>query len=215
MNRLLRMLAVWLIFWLPQVVAPSGSPARAYELMGSDLRDIRVGMAVIELPKAGYTNFVCASSPERTLSSWDDWNDCLAGADGTHAVRFGYDPATSREGTMVAGHPAILTLLIDNAGRVAGLQIVTDPKARLYMRKKAFLLGTQARSRYGSEGWACTEGKPSAEEQPVGGVYVKEQCTKAINGRTIVVERELFRRADQDMKSFIDETRISITQTKD
>ena len=42
---------------------------------------------------------------------------------------------------MVAGHPAILTLLIDDTGHVAGLQIETDPKARLYIRKKAFLLG--------------------------------------------------------------------------
>ena len=33
---------------------------------------------------------------------------------------------------MVAGHPAILTLLIDDTGHVAGLQIGTDPKARLY-----------------------------------------------------------------------------------
>jgi len=42
---------------------------------------------------------------------------------------------------MVAGHPAILTLLIDDNGHVTGLQIETDPKARLYVRKKAFLLG--------------------------------------------------------------------------
>jgi hypothetical protein len=115
---------------------------------------------------------------------------------------------------MVAGHPAILTLLIDDTGHVAGLQIETDQKARLYIRKKAFLLGIQARSRYGAEGWACTEGQPGAGEQPVGGVYVKERCTKTISGRSLVVERNLFRRAGQDIKNFVAETRISILRAK-
>jgi hypothetical protein len=58
---------------------------------------------------------------------------------GFHAIGFGYDPATSGDGTIVAGHPAILTLLVDDAGVVGGLPPETDPKARLYIRKKAFL----------------------------------------------------------------------------
>ena len=48
------------------------------------------------------------------------------------------------------------------------------------------------------------------ETQPVGGVYLRERCTKTISGRSLVVERNLFRRPDQDIKSFVDETRISI-----
>jgi hypothetical protein len=95
------------------------------------------------------------------------------------------------------------------------LQIETDPKARLYIRKKAFLLGIQARSRYGSDGWTCAEGQPGAGDQPVGGVYVNERCTKTISGRSLVVERNLFRRPDQDIKNFVDQTRISILRAKD
>ena len=49
--------------------------------------------------------------------------DCPSDASGTRAIRFGYDPSISRDGTMVAGHPAILTLLIDDSGHVTGLQI--------------------------------------------------------------------------------------------
>jgi hypothetical protein len=45
----------------------------------------------------------------------------------------------------------------------------------------------------------------------VGGIYLKERCTKTISGRSLVVERNLFRRSGQDTKSFVDETRISIT----
>lgn len=180
----------------------------------SDLRDVRVGMAVSELPSAGYVNFSCASKPDHKLSGWGDWKVCAVGEDGMHAVHFEYDRASSREGTIVAGHPAVLTVLVDEAGRVGSLQIQTDPKARLYKHKKAFLLGMQAKSRYGSEGWNCTEGQSNAREQPVGGVYVNEHCTKTVSGRDIAVDRKLFRRPDQDAKSFVDETRIRILKAK-
>ncbi len=179
-----------------------------------DLRDIRVGMFLKDLPDAGYVNFSCAAEPAQKLSGWESWQQCPAGADGTHAIRFGYDVATSREGTIVAGHPAVLTLLVDDQASVAGLQIDTDPKARLYIRKKAFLLGMQAKSRYGSEGWACMQVQPNAQEEPIGGVYVNERCAKAVTGRSVVIERRLFRRADQDMKTFVDETKITILRGK-
>ncbi|WP_249733684.1 hypothetical protein [Bradyrhizobium sp. sGM-13] len=210
--RLPGVLAAGLFAW--QALALASSPARTEEFSGNDLRDIRLGMAAAELPDTGYVDFYCAADPKRTLAGWQNWRDCPADANGTRSIRFSYDPSTSRDGTMVAGHPAILTLLIDDTARVAGLQIETDPKARLYLRKKAFLLGLQARSRYGSDGWACTEGQPGAGDQPVGGIYLKERCTKTISGRSLVVERNLFRRSDQDSKNFVDESRISILRAK-
>jgi hypothetical protein len=121
---------------------------------------------------------------------------------------------TSRDGTIVAGHPAVLTLLVDDAGIVSGLRIETDPKARLYLRKKAFLFGIQVKSRYGLDGWSCTQAQPNAGEQPVGGVYVRESCTKTTQNRLIVVERNLFRMSGQDVKTFVDETRMTILRTK-
>jgi hypothetical protein len=190
------------------------APARAEEFSGNDLRDIRLGMPASELAKSGYVDFACAADPKRTLAGLENWHDCPAEASGMRAIRFGFDPTTSRDGTMVAGHPAILTLLIADSGTVAGLQIETDPKARLYLRKKGFLLGIQAKSRYGSDGWQCTEGEPGAGDQPVGGVYLRERCTKTISGRALVVERNLFRRAEQDIKDFVDETRVSILRAE-
>jgi hypothetical protein len=184
--------------------------AAAQDFSGNDLRDISIGIAVADLPSAGYAEFSCAADAELKLSGWSDWRDCPAGADDLRAIRFGYDPTTSRDGTVVAGHPAILTALIDNTGTVAGLKIETDPKARLYLRKKAFLFGPQVKARYGLDGWACTQAQPEAGEQPVGGVYVKERCTKSIQGRALVIERNLFRQAGQDEKSFVDETRVTI-----
>ena len=194
-----------------QAAMLTSASARAQQFNGNDLRDIRVGMTATELSESGYVDLACAAGPKRALAGWASWKDCPTEANGTRAVHFGYDPTISKDGTMVAGHPAVLTMFIDEKGRVAGLDIQTDPKARLYIRKKAFLLGLQAKSRYGAEGWACAEQKADAGDEPVGGILLKERCTKTVGERTLVVERNLFRRQGQDMKNFVDETRISIT----
>jgi hypothetical protein len=177
-----------------------------------DVRDITVGMPVAEIPDAGYVNLTCADDTARKLAAWSAWRECPSDKDSMHAIRFDFDPETSREGTIIAGHPVILTVLIDEMGIVAGLKIETDPKARLYVRKKAFLLGGQVKSRYGAEGWVCTQRQPEAGEQPVGGIFISESCSKAVRGRTLVVERDLFRRPDQDTKNFVDQTRVKITR---
>jgi hypothetical protein len=181
---------------------------------GNDLRDIRIGMPVADLPDAGYIGFACANDTGRKLPGWSGWRDCPPNADGLHSIRFGFDPETSRDGTVVAGHPVTLTMLVDEAGMVAGLKIDTETKGPLFVRKKAFLLGVQVKSRYGAEGWTCTEAQPQAGEQPVGGVFLSEKCSKTVSGRTIVVNRNLFRRANQDEKSFVNETRVSIQRAK-
>ena len=215
MHRAQRSIATAVFILSLLVTASMTAPAAAQDADSNDLRDIRLGKPVTDLPDAGYVNFACASDPGKTLTTWLDWRDCPADASGFHAIKFGYDPVTSPDGTIVAGHPAVLTLLIDDAGTASGLRIETDPKARLYMRKKAFLFGIQVKSRYGLDGWSCTQAQPDAGEQPVGGVYVRERCAKTTDDRSIVVERNLFRRPDQDMKNFVDETRMTILRTKD
>ena len=214
-----RLIATWGLILSLLVTAAMTTPAAAQnpgsnDPGGNDLRDIRLGKPVTDLPDAGYVNLACATD-SKTLTAWAGWRDCPADASGFHAIKFGYDPFTSADGTIVAGHPAVLTLLVDDAGTVSGLRIETDPKARLYLRKKAFLFGIQVKSRYGLDGWSCTQAQPSAGEHPVGGVYVRERCTKTSHDRSIVVERNLFRKSNQDMKNFVDETRTTILRTKD
>jgi hypothetical protein len=184
--------------------------APAQDNSGNDLRDIKIGGKVADLPVAGYVGFSCPADTNAKPAGWSGWHDCPAGADGLHELHFGFDPATSRDGTIVAGHPVVLTALIDKDGTVAGLRIETDPKTRLYLRKKAFLFGPQVKARYGSDGWTCTQGELAAGEEPVGGVHVKEKCTKTTPGRAFTIERNLFRKAGQDEKNFVDETRVTI-----
>jgi hypothetical protein len=200
--------AIFAVISLSSVMAP----ALAQSEPNYDVRDITVGMPVGEIPNAGYINLTCANDASRKLTAWSAWRECPSDAEGMRAIGFDFDPETSRDGTLIAGHPVILTALIDDVGTVAGLKIDTDPKARLYMKKKAFLLGVQVKSRYGSEGWACTQRQPELGEQPVGGVYIRENCSKVVQGRVLVVERDLFRRIDQDARNFVDQTQVKITR---
>ncbi len=195
-------------------MAVFAAPVQAEDGVGNDLREIRIGMAVQDLPAAGYADLACASEPATRLANWNAWADCPAGPSQLRAIRFGYDPTVDREGTKVAGHPVLLTLLVDDKGDVAGLVIATDPASRLYMHKKAFLLGMQAKSRYGADGWSCSEQQPVGDQQPVGGVFINEQCNKSVNHRAVTIERRLYRHADQELRDFTDETRISIMAAK-
>jgi hypothetical protein len=203
---------IWMRSVLPAaflLAALQQAPAQQqYE--GDDVRDLKIGGKVADLPAEGYVDFSCPADANAKPASWSAWRDCPAGTDGLHALHFGFDPATSRDGTIVAGHPVVLTALIDNDGIVAGLKIDTDPKTRLYLRKKAFLFGPQVKARYGSDGWTCTQSELAAGEEPVGGVHVREKCTKTAQGRAITIERSLYRKAGQDEKNFVDETRVTI-----
>src|SRR4051812_4029779 len=52
---------------------------------GNDLRDIRIGLSVADLPSAGYAGFSCAADINVKPSGWSGWRDCPAGADGVRA----------------------------------------------------------------------------------------------------------------------------------
>ncbi|WP_249136744.1 hypothetical protein [Bradyrhizobium tropiciagri] len=193
------------------VFAASVTAAVPAMATAGDLRDINVGMAISSVPDAGYINLTCAE--EKTthrLAEWAQWPNCPEGPDHLRSIRFEYDRETARDGTMVGGHPAILTVMIDKDAKIAALTIETDPKARLYLRKKAFLLGLQAKSRYGEDGWSCAEAKPGADKQEVGGVFVDEKCSKTTDGRTVEIERHLYREPNKELKDMTDETRITI-----
>lgn len=185
----------------------------------NDLRDLRVGMEARDLPRSGYLGFACADAPDTALLDWRDYARCPADAAGRRAVRFRYDDVANPQalandkyaGTKVGGHPVLLTLLIGGEGRVDGLLIETDPSARLFFRKKAFLFGELAKARFGEDGWACTSGQPTEDAQPVGGVFVQERCEKATPTRRYVLDRALFRRPGEELRSFVSRSRLEIT----
>lgn len=195
----------------------AGPAAAAQE---NELRDLRVGAEVRELPRSGYVGLACADAPGAELADWRDYARCPADATGRRAVRFRYDDTASAQalvndkyqGTKVGGHPVLLTLLIRDGGRVDGLRIETDPAARLFFRKKAFLFGELAKARFGEDGWTCTSGQPTDDAQPVGGVFVQEHCEKATPTRRYVLDRALFRRPGQELRDFVSRSRLEILE---
>lgn len=203
------------------LASAAACPAAADTLPGTpenDLREFRVGMAADEMPRTGYLGFACADGSGRKLGGWQDYRQCPAQASGWHAVRFQYDEAANPlakvnglyEGTKVGGHPVLLTALMGDDSRLKGLVIETDPAARLYLRKKAFLFGEQARARYGDANWTCASQEPSPDQEPVGGVFANEHCEKTTPGRKLTLDRVLFRRAGQGLKDFVSRSRLEI-----
>jgi hypothetical protein len=175
-----------------------------------DLREFHVGMSAADLPPTGYADFTCAEDTTPSLQDWSSWRVCTPDADGKRAIRFKYDESSSPGGTKVGGHPVLLTLVISDDAHVTGLIIETDPHAKPFQRKKAFLLGLQARAHYGADGWSCTENPPTGDEAPIGTTFIKEDCTKELAARKITVRRQLYRNAKADSNAYVSATNIMI-----
>jgi hypothetical protein len=207
----------------------AGPPRAAEDPLEGHLRDLRVGMTVDQLPANGYVDLACGNdggAPGAALASWTNFERCPPDAAGLHEVTFAYaesplaDLGERWEGTKVAGHPVITSLLIDDQGVVQGIRIVTDPTARMYLKKhvpqeegikkKAFLLGIRVMGRYGRDGWTCTEAPPGAGRTPVGGLYIDRRCEKTFHDRRLILETALYRTAEQQGQEFTDATRFEI-----
>jgi hypothetical protein len=201
------------------VALVAGAAIAAENPLEGDIRDLRVGMTVPELPAEGYVDLACGSNggePGAALGKWADFERCPPDAEGLHEVAFAFAPSPLAalgdrwEGTKVAGHPVIPSLLIDEGGVVQGIRIVTDPDARLYLKKKAFLFGIRVMGRYGRDGWTCTEAKPADGKTPVGGMLIDRRCEKIFHDRRLILETDLYRTADQQGQAFTDAARLEI-----
>lgn len=198
-------------------LALAGAPALATE-GGKDIRDLAIGMRVAELPQVGYVELICAAAPDKKLDNWEGYAQCPANAEGAREVRFQFDDSDDprakfndrSRGTKIGGHPVLISVLISAEQTLGGILIETDPNVRLFMKKKAFLLGEQIRQRYGEDGWTCVNRPKESGEEPIGGEFIKERCEKKAPTRRYVYERDLFQRAGQSLKDFISVTRLAI-----
>ena len=191
---------------------------RAQEGGDLDLRDLRVGMSIVAIPAGEYVDLTCVETHDQTLAGWSDFRECPRDSSGLRSVGFRFNDRLNAlaqvnekyQGTKVAGHPVVLTALIDEGGTIDGLRIDTDPQARLFWRKKAHLLALVVKSRYGEEGWECHNIEPSGGETAVGGLFTKEHCEKIASHRRLLLDRRLYRRPGQSMNDFVNETHVEI-----
>lgn len=207
------------VSWLTTVMAAclAAGIANAQPTQG-DLRSFRIGMPVNELPTTGYVGFACAAAPHHALAGWAEYAECPKGEDGFHAVAFRYGRASDPEaalgedyrGTKVAGHPALVALLIDDHGIVQGIRIATDPDVPLYLHKKAFLFAGQVKARYGEQGWHCTEMAPQPGQSPIGDEFINRSCEKTTATRRYVLTQQLFARTGQPLRDFVSAAEVTI-----
>ena len=198
---------------LGELVAP--------EYERGEMRDLRVGMHYSEIIPDFYFEHSCGSNggpPLKPISGFADFMECAAEAvTGLHEVYVRYDDENEfvvrlyRElegealwletftGTKVAGHPVILSALFDEAGIVQGIRAVSDPRAGLDQRRYAYLMRIPIMARYGRAGWECTDLEAYPGETDVGGMFVKQRCSKIFpDEKRVNLDTNLFRKRGQD-----------------
>jgi hypothetical protein len=79
-------------------------------------------------------------------------------------------------GTTVFAHPVVVSLLVDEAGLVQGIRIVTDDRVSLRDRRQAVTLAKNFKARFVRYNLTCEDIPPRAGENPIGNLFQHEIC---------------------------------------
>jgi hypothetical protein len=162
--------------------------------------DLKLGASADQLPDE-FVDLACGTNggpPSAPLATWSEFRRCRAEPSGLREVYFRYDDELEYwakannlqdqmeqySGTKTYGFPIVASGLIDAAGVLRGIRIVSDPRDTTQNRDEAYLLRNFLTSRLGREGWQCQELPLAEGETPVDGVFVKQDCRKAIDAAT-------------------------------
>ena len=184
---------------------------------GDDIREFTTGLAVADLPVEGYAGFACGANggrPGPEIGGWSDFAQCPADALGLHEVAFRYDDSDVEyeefEGTQIAAHDVLISLLFSAGGTVEAIRVFTDPFARPYQKRRARILATAVRARFGPRGWRCERLEREAGESPVGGLFLKEHCVKDLGGRILDMTAHFYRRHGDEGEEIVSRTAFEI-----
>lgn len=176
--------------------------------------DLELGAHARELPREEFVDFACGTNggpPSLPLTAWRDYANCRA-EDGTgfHEVYFQYDDepeyhAKARslehrialyEYTSAYAIPIIASGLFNSAGFLRGFRMITDPRVPVEVREKGVTLSGYLKSRYGEDGWTCTDLPRREGEQAYQSWYEKKRCNKVDESGTLdlVMETHYYRR---------------------
>jgi hypothetical protein len=185
------------------------------------LFDLRLGTAVDAMPPSdAFKNYACGSNggpPLQPLSGWANFTRCTPEADGLYEVYSEYDdeaeyvarahgdfPAGWAAGTAYRAFPLITSALFDEAGVLAGLRIVTDPRPEqrddgflhFRPRQEHYLLGLYLAAKFGIAKADCRDLPLAARETPVLGMIVNRVCDAKDVARheSIHIEQRYLRR---------------------
>lgn len=207
---------------VPLAVAAAGPAARAGRLT---VWDLTLGTAVADLPgREAFRGFACGADggpPRAPLDGFAGFRRCRPEPAGLTEVYFEYDDeleyiARAHDdergiarfaGTHEDGFPVMVSALIDDAGILRGIRMVTDARpehrndvitADRRTRSEAHGLAAVMASRLGIDpGRDCTAIPPADGETAVGDLFIKRVCEHRDGNRRVVVRASLFRKPGQ------------------
>ena len=182
-----------------------------------DIREFTVGLTVDELPATGYLGFKCGNNgakPGWEIAGWTAFAECPPDDKGLHEVAFEYDDSEVRfedlEGTAIAGHEVLISLLFNDQGQVEAIRVFTNPFARPYEKRRAHILANKVKHRFGSEGWTCVNQQLAEGESDIASVFIKESCRKDLGNRFIDLHTSFFRRHGPEGETIVNATSFEI-----
>jgi hypothetical protein len=177
--------------------------------------DVVLGQPVSQIPEAQVSELACGTNggpPAQSLTVFEDLAACPAEPSGLHELTFFYDneqdyiaKALESEyrflqgGTSVFAHPVIVAVLVDGAGLVQGIRIVTDNRISDRERRTAVTLMRNFKARYSDWVLDCADVPMGDGEQPVGSQFIHELCTgaSADGALRIAIESSYLRKKGQ------------------
>jgi hypothetical protein len=191
------LLALLLIFLIGVTEAPDAGAAAAERPRRLEIWDLQLGVRIEQLPDE-FIDYACGTNggpPGLPLGGWHDFRRCRAEPSGLREVYFRYDDELEYwakandlqaqmeqySGTKTYGFPVIVSVLVDAQGVVGGIRLVSDPRGDMQNREEAYFLRNFLTARFGRDNWQCEDLALADGETPVGGIFVKQRCTKRID----------------------------------
>ncbi|MCC6984562.1 MAG: hypothetical protein IT535_14945 [Bauldia sp.] len=193
------------------LLASAGASAQSTER----IFNLELGTPVADLPTDQWVYPFCGTNGgprSLELTSFADFARCRAEpANGLHEVWFIYDDeweyiARAYRDPVEIGRfsanifyeqPIITSLLIDDAGLVQGYRMTTDPRAPTEIRELAYNLHNILKSQFSGAEWRCEDLPRVTGEEPVEGVFFKQDCVMVTGDRFIRLEGRLLQRPGQ------------------
>ncbi len=198
-------------------IAAAGPNAQVVDRQRGDVREFTVGLSTDDLPKEGYLGFACGNNglaPGQEIEGWHAYATCPADETGLHEVAFQYDDSDvlfdDLEGTAIAGHPVLISLLFNGEGVVETLRVFTDPYTRPYNKRRARVLARKVKARFGTTGWDCNDLPAEGWESPIGGVFTKELCVTDLGNRTVHLYSQFYRTFSDGEEELVNSTQFEV-----
>lgn len=178
--------------------------------------DVQLGESVSQIPEIDVIEVTCGTNGgpgSLPIQEFEAFAQCPPEPGGLREVNFGYDDETDyiakamdaeyeilQDGTSVFSHPVMLSVLVDEEGIIRGIRILTDPRVPERERRLAITLIRNFKAKYGEWNLECTDLPRAEGENPVGSIFMKEQCFgESPDGtRTIRLDGHYLRKKGQE-----------------